>query len=70
MHCYLEVAQTNSLVVEIPKPFLAGEQIRDELVNVNETPTNLAGNVVENAFFGVFSKKKTVGLLYLWRTVE
>ena len=46
-----------------------GEQVRDELVNVNKMPTNLEGSVVESAFFGVFSQK-TAGLLYLWRTVE
>ena len=69
MHCYLEAAQTNSVVVEIPKPMSADEQVRDELVlEINKTPTNLASNVVESAFFAVFSQK-TVGLLYLWRTV-
>ena len=57
MHCYLEAAQTNSVVVEIPKPFLADEQVRDELVKINKTPTNLASNVVESAFFAVFSQK-------------
>ena len=67
--CYLEVAETNSVVVEIPKLLLACEQVRDELVNVNKMPTNLEGSVVESAFFGVFSKKTAV-LLYLWRTVE
>ena len=58
MHCYLEVAETNSVVVKIPKLFLAGEQIGDERVNVNKMPTNLEGSVIESAFFGVFSQKK------------
>ena len=62
MHCYLEVAETDSVVVEIPKLFLASEQVRDELVNVDKMPTNLEGSVVESAFFGVFSQK-TAGLL-------
>ena len=36
-YCYLEVAaETDSVVVEIPKFFLAGEQVRNELVNVNK----------------------------------
>ena len=73
--CSLEVAETNSVVVKIPKLFLVGEQVRDELVNVNKMPTNLEGGVVESAFFtfGVFSQKtktkqnkktkKTAGLL-------
>ncbi len=60
MHCYLEVAETNSVVVEIPKLFLAGEQVRDEQVNVNKMPINLEGSVVESTFFGVFSKKTAV----------
>ena len=57
MHCYLEVAETNSVVVEIPKPFLAGKQIGNECLNVNKRLTNLAGSVVESAFFGVFLQK-------------
>ena len=57
MHCYLEVAETDSVVVEMPKLFLAGEQIGDERVNVNKMSTNLEGSVIENAFFGVFSQK-------------
>ena len=57
MHCYLEAAQTNSVVVEIPKPFLVEEQVRDKLVKIDKTPTNLAGNVVGSAFFAVFSQK-------------
>ena len=57
VHCYLEVAETNSVVVEIPKLFLAGEQICDERVNVNKMPTNLEGSVIESAFFAVFSQK-------------
>ena len=61
MHCYLEVAEANSVVVEILKPLLAGEQIGDECVNVNKMPTNLEGSVIESAFFSVFSKK-TAGL--------
>lgn len=69
VHCYLEVAETNSVVVEKPKLFLAGEQVGDGLVNVNKMPRNLEGGVAESAFFGVFSQK-TAGLLYLWRTVE
>ena len=69
MHCYLEGSETNSVVVEIPKLFLAGEQICDELVNVNKMPTKLEGSVVESAFFGVFSQK-TAEILYLWSTVE
>ena len=68
-NCSLEVAETNSVVVEIPKLFLAGEQVRDELVNVNKMPTNLEGSVFESVFYGVLSRK-TAGLLYLWRTVE
>ena len=68
MHCYLEVAETNSVVVEIPK-LLAGEQICDELISVNKMPTNLEGSVVESAFFGVFLQK-TAEHLYLWSTVE
>ena len=52
------------MVVEIPKLVLAGEQVRDVLVNVNKMPTNLEGGVVESAFFGVFWQK-TAGLLYL-----
>ena len=35
----LEVAEANSVVVEIPKLVLAGEQVRDKLVNVNKMPT-------------------------------
>jgi len=61
VHYYSEVAETNSVVVEIPKLFLAGEQIGDERVNVNKMPTNLEGNVIESAVFGVFSQK-TAGL--------
>ena len=61
VHCYLEVAETNSVVVEILKLFLAGEQIGDERVNVNKMPTNLEGSVIESAYFGVFSQK-TAGL--------
>ena len=61
MHCYLEVAETNSVVMEIPKLFLAGEQIGDERVNVNKMPTNFEGSVIESAFSGVFSQK-TAGL--------
>ena len=57
MHCYLEVAETNSVVEEISKLFSAGEQICDELVIVNKMPTNLEGSVVESAFYGVFSQK-------------
>ena len=57
MHCYLEVAETNSVVVEIPKLFLASEQIGNERVNVNKMPTNLEGSVIESAFSGVFSQK-------------
>ena len=44
---YLEVAETDSVVVEIPKLFLAGEQVRDELVNVNKMQTSLEGSVVK-----------------------
>ena len=62
-NCSLEVAETNSIVVEILKLVLAGDQVRD--VNVNKMPTNLEGGVVESAFFGVFSQKKAAGLLYL-----
>jgi len=69
VHCYLEVAETNSVVVEIPKIFLAGEQVRVELVNVNKMPTNLEGSVVEGTYFCVFSQK-TAGGLYLWGIVE
>ena len=57
-NCSLEVAETNSVVVEILKLVLAGDQVRDELVNVNKMPTNLEGGVVESAFFGVFLPKK------------
>jgi len=48
---------------------LAGEQVRDEVINVNKMATNLEGSLVESAFFGVFSQK-TAGWLYLWRIVE
>jgi len=48
VHCYLEVAETNSVVVEIPKLFLAGEQVRDELVNVNKMPTNLEARGIQS----------------------
>ena len=54
MHCYLEVAETNSVVVEIPKLFLAGKQIGNECLNVNKRLTNPSGSVVESTFFGVF----------------
>ena len=64
MHCYLEVAETNS--VEIPKVFLADNQVRDELVNVNKMPTKLKGSVVESAFFGVFSQKKKLLDCYIY----
>ena len=64
----LEVAETNSVVVEIPKLVLAGEQVRDVLVNVNKMPTNLEGGVVESAFFGVFSQKKLLDCyIYMYR---
>ena len=45
----IEAAETDSVVVEIPKHFLqlAGEQVRDELVNLNKMQTNLEGSVVE-----------------------
>ena len=56
--CSFEVAETNSVVVEILKLVLAGDQVLDELVNVNKMPRNLEGGVVESAFFGVFSQKK------------
>ena len=46
-YCYLEVAETDSVVVEIPKLFLAGEQVRDELANVNKMQTSLEGSVVK-----------------------
>lgn len=46
------------MVVEIPKLFLAGKQVRDELININKILTNLEGSVVESTFFGVFSPKK------------
>jgi len=59
--CYLEVAETNSVVVEIPKLFLTGQQIGDECLNVNKKLTNLEGSVIESAFFGVFLQK-TAGL--------
>ena len=39
-NCSLEVAETNSVVVEILKLVLAGDQVRDEFVNVNKMPTN------------------------------
>ena len=71
MHCYLEVAETNS--VEIPKLFLADNQVRDELANVNKMPTKLKGSVVESAFFGVFSQKKncwTVIFMENYRTIS
>ena len=54
----LEAAETSSVVVEILKLVLAGNQVRDKLVNVNKMPTNLEGGVVESAFFGVFLQKK------------
>ena len=65
MHCYLEVAETNSVVMEISKLSLARRQVYDKLVNVNKMLTNLEGSIVESAFFGVFSQK-TAGWLYLW----
>ena len=43
--------------MEILKLVLAGDQVLDELVNVNKMPRNLEGGVVESAFFGVFSQK-------------
>ena len=46
MHRYLEVVETNSVVVEISKLFLVGEQICDELVNVNQMSADLEGSVV------------------------
>ena len=49
------------MVVKIPKLFLVGEQVRDELVNVNKMPTNLEGGVV-----GVFSQKKLLDC-YVYR---
>ena len=51
-YCYLEVAETDSVVVEIPKLFFAGEQVRDELVNVNKMQTNLEGSVVKAPSLG------------------
>ena len=65
MHCYLEVAETNSVVVEIIKLFLAGSQVRDKLVNVNRMPTNLKDSVVESAFFGVFSQKNCWTVIFM-----
>ena len=72
MHCYLEVAETNSVVVEIPKLFLADNQVRDELVNVNKMPTKFKGSIVESAFFGVFSQKNcgTVMFKEICRTIS
>ena len=64
MHGYLEVAEANCVVLEIPKFFFAGKQVRFWLVNVNKMSKNLEGSVVESVFFGVFSPK-TAGLLYL-----
>ena len=67
-NCSLEVAETNSVVVEILKLVLAGDQVRDEFVNVNKMPTNLEGGVVESAFFGVFSQKKILDCyIYMYR---
>ena len=65
-NCSLEAAETNSVVVKIPKLFLVGEQVRDELVNVNKMPTNLEGGVVESTVFGVFSRKKLLDC-YVYR---
>ena len=65
MHCYLEVPETKSVVVEIPKLFYAGEQIGDELVDLNTMPTNLAGSVIESAFFGVFSQKNFWTVMFM-----
>ena len=59
--CSLEVAETNSVVVKIPKLFLVSEQVCQELVNVNKMPTNLEGGVV-----GVFSQKKLLDC-YVYR---
>ena len=65
MYYYLENAENNSLVVQITKLFLAGEQVRDELVNVNNMPTNLKGSVVERAFFGVFLQKNCWTVIFM-----
>ena len=46
VHRYLEVVETNSVVVEISKLFLVGEQICDKLVNVNQMSADLEGSVV------------------------
>lgn len=63
--CYVEVAETNSVVVEIPKLFLAGKQVCDELININKILTNLEGSVVESTFFGVFSQKNCRTVIFM-----
>ena len=66
MHCYLEVAETNYVVMEIPKLFLAGEQVCGELVNVNKMPADrVEGSVVESTFFGVFSQKNSWTVIFM-----
>ena len=70
-NCSLEVAETNSVVVEVLKLVLAGDQVRDELVNVNKMPTNLEGGIVESAFFGVFLQIKLLDCyIYMYREVS
>ena len=63
--CSLEVAETNSVVVEISKLVLTGEQVRDELATVNKMPTNLEGGVVETPS-SVSSRKKLLDC-YIYR---
>ena len=44
VHRYLEVAEANCVVLEIPKFFFAGKQVRFWLVNVNKMAKNLEGS--------------------------
>lgn len=53
------------MVVEIPKLFLAGKQVCDELININKILINLEGSVVESTFFGVFSQKNCRTVIFM-----
>lgn len=53
------------MVVEIPKLFLAGKQVCDELININKILINLEGSVVESTFFGVFSQKNCGTVIFM-----
>ena len=70
-YCYLKVAETDSVVVEIPKLFLAGEQVRDELVIVNKMQTNLEGSVVKAPSLVSLEKNCwTVIFMKDWRVIS